>query len=117
MAHMNDRDAIQILCIWFCRDDMIIIRDKFCMDSRFFTGCHNLFQFEKLLDAKCDSNLIVLVGSKQIGKLSGVANHVHISVRFPDRFVIVQNTVYIIAPFRVSTKTVDIALCHTAVSN
>lgn len=117
MTHVNDRQSIQILCIWLSWNYMVVIRNKLGMHPRLLTDRHDGFQLGKLINAESDRNLIVSVGAEQILEHRNAADHRNAPVGILCALVIIENTVNKIAPFRMNAETVDVALCSTAVAD
>ena len=117
MADMDDRQPVQILGIRLCRDHMVVIRDKLRVNAGLLADRHDGFQLGELVDTQCDGNFIVCIGTQQILQHRNVSDDGNAAIGIFCAFMVIQNTVDKISPFRMNPETVDIALCRTAVSH
>ena len=107
MADVDHRKSLQILHKRTGRDKVIIIRDKFRMHTRFFTACHDFFQFSILLDAQGDRDLIQRIERQNRIQIVNFADHAHSLIFFAPLLMVIQNTADFIAPLRVDIHTVN----------
>ena len=117
VAHMDDREAIEILSVWLGRYDVVVVRDELGVHTGFLTDSHDLFKFGKLIDAQSDRNLIVFVGLKKIAQTVGLADDRDLFELEAQWLFVIQDTVYFVAPFRMDSQTADVALRGTAVAH
>ena len=107
MTYINHRQALQILCIGPGGNNIVIIGNKFCVDSGFFTGCHDLLQFIVFVQSQGDGDLIQAVMLQNILQAGSGADHFYIFIQSSRPHGIIQNTVHLIAPLRVLYHPVD----------
>ena len=70
-----------------------------------------------MIHADCDSDFVEAVFGEEFLQLGNGSDNGNLAVQGADFHVVIQNTIYVIAPLRVGTDTVDITFCSVAVTD
>ncbi len=114
---MDDRKAVQVLCVWLCRDNVVVVGDEFCVHAGFLSNGNDVLQSFVLVDAERDGDLVVGIIGNDRFQIVDIPDDMHVTVGFSVPFAIVQNAVDHVAPFRMGADAVDIALCRAPVTD
>ena len=117
MSDINYRQPKQIFRIWLCGDNIIIVRNKFCMHTGLFTHVYNIFQLMILINTKSYGYLINSVLRKNNQEIINTSDDFYALILRTSRLMVVQNPSDGISPFRICHYPVNILLRSTAVTN
>ena len=114
---MDDRNPINIFSIRFSGDNVVIIRDKLGVHTRFFRDGDNSLQALILIDTKGDSDLVIGIVSENGLQIIDITDDMNIPVGFSVAFAVVKDAVNDVAPFRMGTDAVNITLRSTTIAD
>ena len=117
MPDIDDRDPLDIFCIWPGRDYIIIVRNEFCMHAGLFTHAYDPLQLMILTQPQCDHDLVQPVLWQDNIQVINAAQDFDAPVFHTMRHGVIQDSAHIIPPFRIHHDPVYILLRRTAVPN